>query len=127
MGKVKFSFSAKAVLTDDERSLIEEFNASKIVLFEYTKSSSGITNALGAGLSSTRLPTDVENIVFSLGTGKVKVNDLVIGKTVECVDIQEIMAVEESMKIACQNFIVILDEMKNYEGTETIEFSASMT
>ncbi len=126
-GKIKFSFSAMAILTSEEKRLIEEFNSGKIILFEFEKASSGVANVIGAGLSSTRLPSDVANIVFSFGTGKVSVNDLVHGKTVDCSDIQEIMAAEESMKRACQTLVVMLDEMKNYEGTEEFEFSVNVT
>ena len=53
----------------------------------------------------------------------IRVDDLIKGTKVECKDIMEMMAVEEQIVTACQNFRNILASMAYFDGEEIIELT----
>lgn len=106
-GKVTFSLSAKAELTSEESSNLSNYKMGKTMLYSNM-------NERGSGLMGmvSRAAMGIE----------ITVDDLVQGKTVECKDIIQMIALEDQMKEACKNFKMVLDTMATFGGEEIVEF-----
>ncbi len=84
---------------------------------------------LGDSLLYQREPNEVGTTFASLGKAfvkhmlnlTVKASDLADGKTIECKDILEMLAVEEQLKEAGQNFILMLRAAMHFGGEEVLE------
>ena len=113
LGKVIFTVSVRAELSDEEKSNIKKYKMGDILLYERSKiidPGSGLV-----GLAS-RLAFKMINLTIS-------VNDLENGKQVECKDILEMLAVEEQIKEAAQNFRNVLSAASTFGGEEIIEIN----
>ena len=53
---------------------------------------------------------------------EITIDDLINGKRVESKDIIEMLAIEEQIKQACENFKIVLETMANFGGEEVVEF-----
>lgn len=113
LGKVIFTVSVRAELSDEEKSNIKKYKMGDILLYERSKiidPGSGLV-----GLAS-RLAFKMINLTIS-------VNDLENGKQVECKDILEMLAVEEQIKEAAQNFRNVLSAATTFGGEEILEIN----
>lgn len=113
LGKVIFTVSVRAEITDEEKASIKKYKMGDTMLYERSKivdPGSGII-----GLAS-RLAFKMINLTIS-------VNDLENGKQVECKDILEMLAVEEQIKEAAQNFRNVLSAATTFGGEEILEIN----
>ena len=113
LGKVIFIVSVRAELSDEEKANTKKYKMGDILLYERSKivdPGSGII-----GLAS-RLAFKMINLTIS-------VNDLENGKQVECKDILEMLAVEEQIKEAAQNFRNVLSAATTFGGEEILEIN----
>lgn len=113
LGKVIFTVSVRAEISDEEKANIKKYKMGDMMLYERSKivdPGSGII-----GLAS-RLAFKMINLTIS-------VNDLENGKQVECKDILEMLAVEEQIKEAAQNFRNVLSAASTFGGEEIIEIN----
>lgn len=113
LGKVIFIVSVRAELSDEEKTNTKKYKMGDILLYERSKiidPGSGLV-----GLAS-RLAFKMINLTIS-------VNDLENGKQVECKDILEMLAVEEQIKEAAQNFRNVLSAATTFGGEEILEIN----
>ena len=106
-----FSLSVRAEVSDEERNNIVKYKLGDAILYtrgELVEKGSGLI-----GLAS--------RVAFKMMNISVSVNDLAQGKRVDCKDIMEMLAVEEQIKEACQNFKAVLDAAAHFGGDEVIE------
>ena len=52
----------------------------------------------------------------------ISVDDLIKGRTINCKDIMEMLAIVEQVKGACENFKAMLEAAANFDGEEIIEY-----
>ncbi len=106
-GKVSFSMSAKVEISEEEKANISRYKMGKTMIYtNLTERGKGVLGLI------SRAAMGIE----------ITIDDLVKGKTVECKDIFEMIALEDQMKEACQNFKLILSTMASFGGEEIIEF-----
>ena len=113
LGKVTFSLSVRAELTDEEKSHITKYKLGETNLYERLKTTDPGSGLLGV---ASRMALKMINITIS-------VNDLENGKKVDCKDIMEMLAVEEQIKEAARNFRLVLEAASTFGGEEVIELS----
>jgi len=106
-GKVKFTLKAQVELSEEEKDHITKYKMGNTML--YTNMEDRGAGLLGM-LSRFAMAIDIT------------VNDLVNGKQVECKDIIEMLALEEQVKEACNNFKNVLDAAAFFGGEEIIEY-----
>jgi len=112
LGGVTFQLDVRADLSPDERANIGKYKLGKTVL--YTR---GELVDKGAGLAGL-----ASRMAFKAMNISVSVDDLSGGKRIECKDIMEMLAVEEQIKEASQNFKLVLDAAANFGGDEVIAY-----
>lgn len=111
IGKVTFTLTVRAELTDEEKSNISKYMLGDTMLYErdfLTDRGSGILGFL------SRLLFKVMNLTIS-------VNDLSRGKKVACKDIVEMLWVEDQIRDAAHTFKEILEAAATFGGEEVIE------
>jgi hypothetical protein len=113
LGKVTFSLSVRAELSDEERSNIKKYKLGETMLYERLKTIDPGSGLLGV---ASRMAFKMINITIS-------VNDLENGKQVDCKDILEMLAVEGQIKEAAQNFRSVLQAASTFGGEEVIEIT----
>ncbi len=106
-GKMKFILKARAEVTDEEKDNIAKYKMGNTLL--YTNLEDRGSGLLGM-LSRAAMAIEI------------KVDDLVKGKQVECKDIIEMLALEEQVKEACNNFKNVLEAAASFGGEEIVEF-----
>jgi hypothetical protein len=106
-GKAKFKLDAVAELTPNEKRNIDKYKMGKTLL--YTNLENRGKGLLGV---ISRAAMGIE----------ITVDDLVSGKTVECKDILEMIALEGQVAEACESFKLMLDTAANFGGSVTLEF-----
>lgn len=111
LGKVTFSLSVRAELTDEEKSHIKKYKLGDTMLYERLKTIDPGFGLLGL---ASRMAFKMINLTIS-------VNDLENGKQVDCKDIMEMLAVEVQIKEAAQNFRSVLSAASTFGGEEVIE------
>ena len=111
LGKVIFTLSVRAELTDEEKTNIKKYKLGDTMLYERSK----ITDP-GSGLLGI-----ASRMAFKMINLTVSVKDLEEGKQVECKDIVEMLAVEEQIKEAAQTFRSVLGAASTFGGEEIIE------
>ena len=106
-GKNIFVTDATAELSPGEKENLTKYKMGKTLLYTNMENR-------GAGLTGmlSRAAIGVE----------ITIDDLVNGKRVESKDIVEMLAIEEQIKQACQNFKIVLETMANFGGQEIVEF-----
>lgn len=110
-GKVTFILAVRADLTADERSAIDKYKLGSCML--YAREQLRVDAPTVGGLAKFALK-HMLNLTIT-------VYDLVNGKTIECKDILEMMAAEEQLKEAGQNFIIMLRSAMAFGGEEVLE------
>lgn len=112
LGGVIFQLDVRADLSADERASISRYKLGKTVL--YTR---GEITDRGAGLAGL-----ASRMAFKAMNISVSVDDLQGGKRIECKDIIEMLAVEDQIKEAAQNFKLVLDAASHFGGDEVIAY-----
>jgi len=106
-GSITFTLEARAQLTGEETENIKTYKMGKTLLYSNLEDrGSGLLGAL------SRAAMGIE----------ITVDDLVVGKQIDCKDIIQMMAVEEQIKEACANFKNVLDTAAKFGGEQVIEF-----
>ena len=113
LGKVIFIVSVRAELSDEEKTNTKKYKMGDILLYERSKIIDPGTGLVGL---ASRLAFKMINLTIS-------VNDLENGKQVECKDILEMLAVEEQIKEAAQNFRNVLSAATTFGGEEILEIN----
>lgn len=113
LGKVTFILTVRAELTGDEKANITKYKLGDTMLYErmsMTDRGSGLL-----GLAS--------RTAFKMMNLTVSVNDLSHGKSVDCKDIVEMLAVQEQIKEAAQTFKSVLEAAAGFGGEEVVDLS----
>lgn len=113
LGKVIFTVSVRAEISDEEKANIKKYKMGDMMLYERSKITDPGSGLLGL---ASRLAFKMINLTIS-------VNDLENGKQVECKDILEMLAVEEQIKEAAQNFRNVLSAATTFGGEEILEIN----
>ncbi len=113
MGKITFTLSVRAELTSEEKSNIQKYKLGDTMLYERAKLTDQGSGLLGL---ASRMAFKMINLTIS-------VNDLERGKTVDCKDIVEMLAVEEQIKEAAQTFRSVLGAASTFGGEEVLELT----
>ncbi len=109
--KMIFVLHVRADVEPKEREAISKYKLGDCLLYERTP------NGLGDeswGAIAKALVRHAMNIT-------VKARDLVEGKTIECKDILEMLAVEEQLKEAGQAFVMMVRAAMHFGGEEVLE------
>ncbi len=115
LGSVSFILEIKARLTDEEAALVKRYKMDDIIIYEKMPIHA-TANALG-GLG--KLAVGLASRAFQL---QFQVRDLVNGRKIEAKDISEMLAAQEQIKEASENFHNMLMASKYFEGEEIIKF-----
>jgi hypothetical protein len=113
MGKITFTLTVRAELSEEEKSNIKKYKLGDTMLYERAKVTDPGTGLLGA---ASRLAFRMLNI-------SVSVDDLSEGKKIDCKDIVEMLAVENQIKEAAQTFKNVLEAAGSFGGEEVIELT----
>lgn len=108
---VKFTLSVRAELTDEEQQWIKTYKLGDTILYQSMEIAGKGAGLLGAA----------SLLAFKMLNIKVSVKDLASGKSIECKDIVEMLAVEEQIKEAAQTFKTVLGAAAHFGGEEVIE------
>lgn len=111
IGKVTFTLTVRAELTDEEKNNIRRYKLGDTMLYERDKLVDRGSGLLGV---ASRLAFKMMNLTVS-------VNDLSDGKKIDCKDIVEMLAVEDQLKEAAQTFKNVLEAAASFGGEEVIE------
>jgi hypothetical protein len=114
IGKITFSLTVRAELSGEEETAISKYKLGDTVLYErntMTDPGSGLL-----GLAS--------RIAFKAMNMSLSVKDLARGKTLECKDIVEMLAVEEQIREAGKTFNAVLTAALHFGGEEVIDLAA---
>jgi len=105
-GKMIYTLTIKADLTDQEKHNLEKY---------------GMTNELLYSDVEGDPASSVWKSIKTIATATtIKVSDLSQGKTIECKDFIEIVTVEERVIAASKTLKNLLDAMANFEGEQVI-------
>jgi hypothetical protein len=113
LGKVTFTLSVRAELSDEERASVKKYKLGEAMLYERMK-----TVDPGSGLLGV-----ASRMAYKMVNMTVSVNDLDNGKQVDCKDIMEMLAVEEQIREAAKNFHAVLTAASTFGGEEVIEIA----
>jgi hypothetical protein len=111
--KITFTLAVRAELTDQEKASIRKYKLGETMLYERSKVIDPGSGLLGL---ASRMAMKMINLSIS-------VNDLEGGKTVDCKDIVEMLAVEEQIKEAAQTFRSVLEAASTFGGEEVVELA----
>jgi hypothetical protein len=110
-GKVTFSLTVRAELSEEEKSNIKKYKLADTMLYERDKMADGGSGLLGLA----------SRVAFKMLNISVSVKDLSDGKVIEVKDIVEMLAVEGQIKEACETFKAVLTAAAHFGGEEVIE------
>jgi hypothetical protein len=110
MGKVIFILTVRADIPQDERDAIVKYKLGDCML--YQREPNPVEPSMGGIAKATF--KHMMNLT-------VKAKELVDGKTIECKDILEMLAVEEQLKQAGNTFSYMLHAAMNFGGEEVVE------
>jgi hypothetical protein len=112
MGGITFSLSVKSRLTDEEAMLVKKYKLGKEIVYERLPDMSGMGDFRA---TFTILSAKALKLIFT-------VDNLVVGRLVECKDILEVMAAEGEIRQAADNFYTLLMACKDFGGEEVITY-----
>jgi hypothetical protein len=115
LGKVVFSLQVRAQLSPDEIAAINKYKLGDTELY----SSHEITNK-GSGLLGL-----ASRLAYKAMMITVAVKDLANGKTIECKDVVEMLAVEDQIKEAARTFAAVLAAAATFGGEQVVDLSAA--
>ena len=111
LGKVVFSLTVRAELSDTEQEHVRRYRLGDAVLYERKPLQEGGNEYQKLGHA----------LVYRFLNLTITVNDLAGGKVIECKDIVEMLAAEQQVREAAETFKSVLDAAANFEGEEVIE------
>jgi len=106
-----FTLDIRAQLADDEIANIRKYGLGKTMLYERQTMVDRGSGLLGLA----------SRVAFKMMNLTINVDDLVNGKRVECKDIIEMLAVQEQLKDAAENFKNVLEACAHFGGEEVLE------
>lgn len=109
-GKVTFSLTVRAELTEEEKSHIKTYKLADTMLYERNKLADRGSGLLGL----------ISRWGFKMLNITVSVKDLADGKTIQVKNIVEMLAVEDQLKEAAQTFKYVLEAAASFGGEEVI-------
>jgi hypothetical protein len=109
MGGMTFLLHVKADLSEEEKANITKYGLSLTTLYEREKMPEG--------------GSFVSRYAFAMTNLSVSVNDLWVGKKLECKSIVEMLAMEEQIKEACKVFNSVLQAAARFGGEEIVEIT----
>lgn len=115
LGKVVFSLQVRAQLAPEEIAAINKYKLGETELY-----SSHIMTDKGSGLFGLASRLAYKAIIIT-----VAVKDLANGKTIECKDVVEMLAVEDQIKEAARTFAAVLAAAATFGGEEVVDLSAA--
>lgn len=110
-GKVTFTLTVRAELTDEEQTNIRKYKLGDTMLYERDKIIDPGKGLLGL----------LSRLFFRMINLTVSIKDLAGGKTIPCKDIVEMLGIEEEVKTAAQTFKNVLKAASSFGGEEVIE------
>jgi hypothetical protein len=110
LGKQVFSLEMRAQLSPEEMANIGKYKLGNTVLY----ASHEIVG--GSGLLGV-----ASRLAYKAMTISISVADLANGKTFECKDILEMLAVEDQIKEAARTFVQVLNAAAGFGGEEVVE------
>jgi hypothetical protein len=113
IGKITFTLTVRAELTDEEKSNIKKYKLGDTMLYERATLAEKGSGLLGV---ASRLAYKMMNI-------SVSVADLSDGKKIDCKDIVEMLAVEDQIKEAAQTFKNVLQAAATFGGEEVVHLT----
>lgn len=108
--KITFTLSVRAELTEAEKENVKKYKLGDTVLYAEREVVGG-SGLLGM---ASRLAFKAINLT-------IQVDDLAKGKVIEAKDIVEMLAIEEHVRTAAENFKAVLDAAAKFGGEEVIE------
>jgi len=112
---VQFTLHAKAILTDIEEANVKKYKMGSELI--YSKDRLGYNpHAMDTAGEMAR------NLAAIAAAITITVDDLVRGKTINCKDIMEMLAIEDQVRGACGNFKAMLEAAANFDGEDVIDY-----
>lgn len=111
LGKVKFTLTVRAELTEEEKSAIRAYRFGRTLLYERRTFRGKIVGWL----------TAFSLIRHWLTNLTITVSDLECGKRIDCKDILHMLSVEAEIKEAAATFKAILESARHFGGEEIVE------
>jgi len=111
MGGAKFILTARAEMTAEEKTAVKKYDMGKELLYEAKTLIDKGSGLIGV---ASRLAHHATNTTISIG-------DLMYGKSIECKDILQMLAIEGQVREAAQTFKDVLDAAMTFGGEEVIE------
>ena len=115
LGAVSFILDIKTRLTREEHELVQRYKMGKLVIYEKVPVSQMVDRTSGFKTLALAVASKMMRLQFS-------VNDLVNGRTVKVKDIGEMIAANEQIEEAAENFYNLLMAAKHFEGEDVITF-----
>jgi hypothetical protein len=113
MGKVTFTLTVRADLSQQEKDNIQKYKLGDTVLYERMTMVDKGSGLLGVA----------SRLAFKMMNLSVAIKDLTDGKKIDCKDIVEMLAVEDQIKEAAHTFKNVLEAAANFGGEEVIEIA----
>lgn len=113
---VVFQLTARVELSDDEEAALDKYKfRSEIV---YSKE-----NIAPAGQQGSKTWSGIARNLSAMAMNlNLSVGDLILGRTVECKTIGEMLDCEDAIKQACEVLSGLLEACKSFEGETVLEF-----
>lgn len=113
--KVVFSLGAQVDLTAQEAEYVKKYKMGSVVLYNKDR----VNPEMHDYASGKGIMRNLSAIAMNIN---LTTNDLVIGRTIECKDINEIIDAEVTVKSACQGLKNLLEACAGFEGEEILEY-----
>ena len=113
--KVTFKLEARVDISAEEQAFIRKYNVGREIIYikERVALADEADHATWKGIA--------RNLAAYATTLTIRIDDLLKGTVVECKDFLEMLAVEEQIVTACQNFKAVLQSAAHFDGEEVIE------
>ena len=113
--KIIFSLEARVDITAEERGFIRKYNVGREIIYHKARVASADESEQATWKGIAR------NLAAYATALTIRIDDLLKGTVVECKDFLEMLAVEEQIVTACQNFKAVLMSAAYFDGEEVIE------
>jgi len=110
-GKVIFVLNVRADISPSERAAMDKYKLADCILYQRDNTRPDLDTYAGIAKAFVRHALNLT----------VKARDLADGKVIECKDILEMLAVEEQLKEAGNNFVMMLRAAMHFGGEEVVE------
>jgi len=112
--KIVYSLTAKVELTEEERIYLQKYKLANEIVYAKDR--------IAPDMNPTGFASLARNLSAMAINLRITVNDLVIGRTIVCKDIGEIMDVEATIYKSCNGLKNLLTNCAGFEGEQIIEF-----